>query len=256
MPTQRIISWNVNGIRAIAGKGGLDWIAERRPDVFCLQETKAHPDQLDESILHRKRYHGYWASAQKKGYSGVCVFSRKEPNDVRFMEVDDFDNEGRVLVVDFDAYTLINAYFPNSQAKGKRIDYKVAFCDAMLELCNRLTAEGKHIVLCGDYNIAHKPIDLARPKENEKNPGYLPEERAWMDTFTDQGYVDAFRQVCDEPDHYTWWSYRTNARERNIGWRIDYHCVDAGLAEAVRGVNIQNQVMGSDHCPVELTLGL
>lgn len=256
MPRHSIISWNVNGIRAIAGKGGLDWCVARKPDVICLQETKAHPEQLDDGVRALPGYESHWAAAERKGYSGVAVYTKRTPERVEFLGDDAFDSEGRVLVVTFPAYTLINAYFPNSQAEGKRLDYKLAFCDAMLARCNTLRDAGQHLVLCGDYNIAHRPIDLANPKSNEKNPGYLPEERAWMDRFTEAGYVDGFRHFNDEPGHYTWWSYRFNARKRNIGWRIDYHCVDDAFTDALDAVTIHNDVMGSDHCPVTVQLGL
>jgi exodeoxyribonuclease-3 len=252
----RILSWNVNGIRAVAKKGFLDWFAGESPDVLCLQETKAQPDQLDESLLEVPGYHVFWASAEKKGYSGVAVYSKREPDEVRTMGIPEFDAEGRVLEVDFPEYTLIGAYFPNSQDGGKRLDYKIRFCEAMQERCDELCGSGRSIVLCGDYNVAHKPIDLARPKENEKNPGYLPEERAWMDGFVGAGYVDTFRLFNSEGGNYTWWSYFTKGRERNVGWRIDYHCVDPGLAPRVKAADILSDVLGSDHCPVGLTLEL
>jgi exodeoxyribonuclease-3 len=202
-------------------------------------------------------YYSYWACAQKKGYSGVAIYCKTEPLDVRFMGKSDFDNEGRTLVADYNDFTLIAAYFPNSQDAGKRLDYKLAFCDAILRLCNSLVKKGRHVLLCGDYNIAHTPIDLARPKENEGNAGYLPEERAWMDKFTQAGYVDTFRHFHPgETGQYSWWSYRAGSRSRNIGWRIDYHCVDSGFLSKVKTSVILPDVMGSDHCPVEIELNL
>ncbi|MCB1135715.1 MAG: exodeoxyribonuclease III [Chlamydiia bacterium] len=254
MNTHSLISWNVNGIRAIQGKGFLDWMAQVSPDVLCVQESKAQPSQLDASLLAPEGYHSYWESAERKGYSGVATFTKQRPLSTRRMGIDAFDVEGRVQVLEFETYYLINAYFPNSQEKGRRIEYKVAFCDAMLALCDELRATGKDLVLCGDYNIAHKPIDLRNPEANTENPGYLPEERAWMDRFTEAGYLDTFRLFCDEPDHYTWWSYRTRARERNVGWRIDYHCVNAEAKDRVKDARILADVMGSDHCPVQITL--
>ena len=173
------------------------------------------------------------------------------------MGTEQFDAEGRTLVADFKDFTLIAAYFPNSQDFGKRLDYKLAFCDAMLRLCDSLVKQGRRLLLCGDYNIAHTPIDLARPKENEDSPGYLPEERAWMDTFTAAGYVDTFRHFNPgATGHYSWWSYRTGARERNVGWRIDYHCVDKAFLPQVQSSVIRPDVMGSDHCPIEINLKL
>jgi exodeoxyribonuclease-3 len=213
----RILSWNVNGIRAVEKRGFSVFLARENPDVLCLNETKAEPAQLSPTLTNAqaggKPYYCYWASAKKKGYSGIAIFSKIEPNEVRFMGKDEFDNEGRTLVADYDDFTLIAAYFPNSQDAGKRLDYKLDFCAAMFRLCNALVKKGRHILLCGDYNIAHTPIDLARPKENEGNAGYLPEERAWMDKFTRAGYVDTFRHFHPgETGHYSWWSYRAGAR--------------------------------------------
>lgn len=249
-----VISWNVNGIRAAQKKGFLDWFAKEAPDILCLQETKAQPEQLDQALIDVPGYHSYWASAERKGYSGVAVYSKAEPLSVSVLGKDAFDSEGRVLQTDFDGFVVLNAYFPNSQPGGARLDYKLAFCQAMLERCNELRKAGKNVVLCGDYNIAHKPIDLKNPKRNEKNPGYLPEERAWMDAFTGQEYVDTFRMFNQEPGHYTWWSYRFRAREKDIGWRIDYHCVNPEFKNRVKASTIQKHVMGSDHCPVKLDL--
>jgi len=251
----RIISWNVNGIRAVEKRGFLDWLEKESPDALCLNETKAEPGQLSPKLVNPRGYRSVWASAKKRGYSGVAIYSKIEPLDVRFMENAEFDCEGRTLAADFKDFTLIAAYFPNSQDAGARLGYKLAFCDAMLRLCNSLVKKGRHIVLCGDYNIAHTPIDLARPKANEGNAGYLPEERAWMDKFTQAGYVDTFRHFHPgETGHYTWWSYMGSARERNVGWRIDYHCVDSAFLPRVQSSIIRPEVEGSDHCPVEIVL--
>ena len=168
------------------------------------------------------------------------------------MGLKEFDDEGRVLVADFDKLSIISAYFPNSQDGGARLDYKLDFCAAILEFCDSIQEEGNNVILCGDYNIAHKPIDLANPRANEKNPGYLPEERAWMDEFTASGYTDTFRHFCQEPEKYTWWSYRFRAREKNIGWRLDYHCVNDSFLPKIKESTILDGVMGSDHCPVKL----
>jgi exodeoxyribonuclease-3 len=256
----RILSWNVNGIRAVEKRGFVQWFAEESPDVLCLQETKAHPDQLSPELISPRNkagavYTSYWASAEKRGYSGVAIYSRTKPLDVQPLGLAEFDAEGRVLQAEFKGFTLISAYFPNSQDGGARLGYKLDFCAALRELCDTLTARKRHIVLCGDYNIAHTPIDLARPKENEGNAGYLPEERAWMDTFTAAGYVDSFRHFHPgEKGHYSWWSYRAAARTRNVGWRIDYHCVDRALLPQVRSSVIRPDVAGSDHCPVQIEL--
>lgn len=257
----RIISWNVNGLRAIANKGFAQWLQEDSPDIICLQETKARPDQLNNETLEIPlKTEGFWqahfASAQKPGYSGVAIYSKTAPLDIRYMGFKEFDAEGRVLIAEYPTFTLINAYFPNSQEGGARLDYKLAFCTAMREVCDNLVASNRNLVLCGDYNIAHRPIDLANPKANEKNPGYLPEERAWMEEFLAAGYTDSFRSFYpDLPEKYSWWSYRFKAREKNIGWRIDYHCVNKGFAKALKAAHIRSEVMGSDHCPVEIILG-
>jgi exodeoxyribonuclease-3 len=256
----RILSWNVNGIRAVEKRGFVQWLADESPDILCLQETKAHPDQLSPELISPRNgdgkvYASHWASAQKKGYSGVAIYSREKPLDVKPLGIAEFDDEGRVLQAEFADFTLISAYFPNSQDGGARLGYKLDFCAAMLELCNKLAAGGRHFVLCGDYNIAHTPIDLARPRENEENAGYLPEERAWMDAYTAAGHVDTFRHFHPgEGGHYSWWSYRAGARERNVGWRIDYHCVDRAFLPKVAASVIRPDVTGSDHCPVQIDL--
>ena len=248
-----ITSWNVNGIRAVEKKGFTSFLESDNPDILCVQETKAHPEQLTESLLQPLGYHSYWSSAEKKGYSGTAFFS-KTPLETRTMGIKEFDNEGRVIIADIQSstltYTLINAYFPNSQEKGKRLDYKLAFCDAMLEFCN---SNPHPIILCGDYNIAHKEIDLARPKENGESPGFLPEERTWMTKFLDNGYTDIFRTFNQDPHQYTWWSYRGGARARNVGWRIDYFCTNANN-DTIKKCMIQSDILGSDHCPLSITL--
>ncbi len=252
----KIISWNVNGIRAISRKGFSSWLQKSEADVVCVQETKASPENLDSDIVSVPGYTSYFESAQKKGYSGVALYSKEAPLSVSNMGVREFDEEGRTLVAEFRDLTVISAYFPNSRDGGSRLLYKLDYCAAMLELCTRLSKEKKPFVLCGDYNIAHKPIDLARPAENEGSAGYLPEERAWMDSFIAAGFVDTFRMFNQEPDNYTWWSYITRARDRNIGWRLDYHCVPESLKQRVRGAGILNEVMGSDHCPVTVGIDL
>jgi exodeoxyribonuclease-3 len=258
----RLFSWNVNGIRSCAGKGLFEWLAKESPDVLCLQETKAEPAQLPKEFLAPSdgsggSYHCYWASAKRRGYSGVAILSKLEPKSVSFLGVKEFDDEGRALVADFGGFVLVSAYFPNSQEGGARLSYKLGFCESVLALCGSLVAAKRRVVVCGDWNIAHEPIDLANPKANEGNPGYLPEERAWMDKYLAAGYVDAFRSLHPEPNRYTWWTYRVkDARERNVGWRLDYHCVDAGSMPAVAGAAIHPAVLGSDHCPVSLDLNL
>ena len=249
-----IVSWNVNGIRAAQKKGLLDYMMSESADIVCLQETKAKPDQLTDELTAPDGYSSFFSSAEKAGYSGVAVYSRQKPLEVNRLDAPEFDAEGRALVLEYPEFVLINGYFPNSQSEGARLDYKLGFCDKVLEMCNSLVASGKNVVVCGDYNIAHKPIDLARPKQNEGNPGYLPEERAWMSKFLDAGYTDTFRMFNTEGENYTWWSYRTRGRERNVGWRLDYFCVNTGFSDKVRRSEIRSEVMGSDHCPVFLEI--
>jgi exodeoxyribonuclease-3 len=257
----RIISWNVNGIRAVEKHGFVDWVVNNSPDILCLNETKAQPDQLSPQLLNPPvngtPYFAFFASAEKKGYSGTAIYTKEKPQEVRFLGKDEFDREGRVLIAEYNEFSLIAAYFPNSQDERKRLDYKLAFCDSMLKLCNSIVKKGRHFLLSGDYNIAHTPIDLARPKANENNAGYLPEERAWMDKFTKAGHVDTFRRFHPgEEGHYTWWTYRAGAREKNVGWRLDYHCVDEGFMPKVKSSAILPDVQGSDHCPVEIELDI
>jgi len=256
----RILSWNVNGIRAVEKRNFTSWLVNENPDILCLNETKAEPGQLSPQLLNppvEKPYSVFWACAKRKGYSGVAVYTKEKPQDVHFFNEPEFDNEGRVLIAEYREFSLIAAYFPNSQDERRRLDYKLAFCDAMLNFCNSLVKKGRHFLLCGDYNIAHTPIDIARPKSNENSAGYLPEERAWMDKFTAAGHVDTFRHFHPgEAGHYTWWSYMGSARERNVGWRLDYHCVDKGLLPKVKSSIIRPEVQGSDHCPVEIELDI
>ena len=249
---KRFVSWNVNGLRAALKKGFLDAFHELDADIFSLQEIKALPEQLPDNALNVEGYKAYWYPAQKKGYSGTAVYTRQEPLQVIYgLDISEFDQEGRVLTLEFDDFFLVNIYFPNAQHGLKRLDFKRDFNDAVLDFMDRL-AKKKSVVLCGDLNVAHKPIDLANPKSNEKNPGYSLDERAWMDEVTGAGYVDTFRKFNQEPEQYSWWSYRFNARSRNIGWRIDYFLVDPGSEKRVVGAVIHDDILGSDHCPVSL----
>jgi len=251
-----LISWNVNGIRAIGRNGFLDWLERVQPDVVCVQETKANVEDVPGELRQPKGYASVFSSAKKKGYSGVATYfkTRYEPLSVKAMGAPEFDDEGRVQMVEYQDFTLVNAYYPNAQAERARIGYKLAFCKAMLKLCNKLRKPGTHVIVCGDYNIAHKEIDLARPKDNRNSPGFYPEECASMDEFVGAGYVDTFRHFNQGPGQYTWWSYRSRAREKNIGWRIDYHCVNREFLSRVKASAIHAEVMGSDHCPVSITV--
>ncbi|MFP4475519.1 MAG: exodeoxyribonuclease III [Desulfatibacillaceae bacterium] len=250
--TWRLVSWNVNGIRA-AHKKGLPEILEKLDgDVICLQETKAHPEQLPGELVEPDGYKAYYNAALKRGYSGVGVFTRHEPLDVRQgIGMEEHDTEGRVLTLEFDTFYLVNVYFPNAQPKLARLDYKLEFDRALQDYADGLL-ERKDVVVCGDYNVAHKEIDLANPETNRQNPGFSPEERRWMDEFLADGWVDTFRMFEQGGGHYTWWSYRFNARSRNIGWRIDYFCVNEGARDRVVSAWIEKDVLGSDHCPVAM----
>jgi len=251
----KLISWNVNGIRSAHGKGFLKWFGDEKADIVCVQEIKAKPEQLEEEVIHPHGYFSAWHSAEKPGYSGVAIFSKKEPLDIKYgFGKKEIDSEGRVLIAEYADFTLINAYFPNSQREHTRLGYKLEFCAEMLKYCNKLKKQGKNIILCGDYNIAHREIDLKNPKSNMDNAGFLPEERAWMDEFLAAGYSDIFREKNPEPGHYTWWSYRPGIRQRNIGWRLDYHCINGEFRDRVKSAYHRPKVTGSDHCPVGLEL--
>ena len=251
----KLLSWNVNGIRAAQKKGFLDWFAKERADLVCVQETKANREQLEAELINPSGYYSYFHSAKKPGYSGVATFSKKEPLQViEGIGVPEIDAEGRVLITEFQDFFLVNAYFPNSQRDAARLDYKLGFCQEMLRFLDKLQTKGKNVILCGDLNIAHQEIDLKNPKSNEGNAGFLPEERNWMSEFLEAGYVDVFRRLEPGPGHYTWWSYRPGVRERNIGWRLDYHIVNADYWSRVKSARHQPKVIGSDHCPVELVL--
>jgi exodeoxyribonuclease III len=250
--TRTMISWNVNGIRAVEKKGFVDIVGELSPDILAIQETKAQPDQLSKDLRKIDGYTAYWHSAVRKGYSGVAVYTRAEPLEVIYgVGNEQFDSEGRVLSLEFEDFYLINAYFPNAQHGLKRLSFKLEFNRILYDFAASL-AKKKSVVICGDFNVAHKAIDLKNPESNKKNPGYSPEERAWMDSFTQAGFVDTFRKFDPEPGNYTWWSYRFNARARNIGWRIDYFCVDPDSDARVLGAAILKDIPGSDHCPIQL----
>jgi len=219
----KIISWNINGIRAADRKGLFDWFKKESIDILNVQEIKAMPDQVPPHLRNTPGYHVFLNSAQRKGYSGVATYSKEKPISVKNgFGIEKFDCEGRTLIIEFPSFTLFNIYYPNGKKDQIRLDYKLDFYDTFLGFVDNLKAEGKNIVICGDFNTAHTEIDLARPKENEKVSGFLPVERAWIDTFIDHGFVDTFRYFNKESDQYSWWSNRTGARGRNVGWRLDY----------------------------------
>ncbi len=251
----KVASWNVNGIRAAARKDFIPWMEGMGADVVCIQESKASPDQLGEELLHPHGYHSYWHSAEKAGYSGVAIYAKKEPLQIKMgIDLPEFDSEGRVITAEFSDFFLVNTYFPNSQREHTRLGYKLKFCESIFAYLEGLRSKQKNVVICGDFNIAHKTIDLKNPKTNENNAGYLPEERAWMESFLSRGYVDGFRRFNPHPDNYTWWSYRPGVRQKNIGWRLDYFVVNQDFKDRLKSVIHQPQVLGSDHCPVVMEL--
>lgn len=256
MAALRLMSWNVNGIRALGRKGFISWLAEAGPDVLGLQEIKARPEQLDEELRRPAGYHVAWHPAERAGYSGVAILSRERPLEwIEGLGHPRFDVEGRTLLARFKDFDFLTAYFPNGKNDLSRVPFKLDYSEAFLDYVNRLRAEGRSVVFCGDVNTAHRAIDLARPKENRKVTGFLPEECAWVDRLTEAGWVDIYRERHPEQTGaYTWWSFRSGARERNVGWRIDYFFVSPDLRRLVAGVGIHPEVLGSDHCPVSIDL--
>jgi|TARA_B110000008_G_scaffold265701_1_gene291132 exodeoxyribonuclease-3 len=251
----KIFSWNVNGVRAIEKKGFLEWIENEDPDIICIQETKAKVEQLGSSLIKDHGYHTYWHSAEKPGYSGVATFSKVEPYYVqKGLGIDRFDSEGRVLVTEHENFLLYNIYFPNGQKDEIRLNYKLDFYDELLPIINEQVESGSNVVVTGDWNTAHYPIDLARPKDNIKTSGFMPIEREKMDQYIKSGWIDTFRHFHSEPERYTWWTYRFGARQRNVGWRIDYFFVNESFISNIEDADIHDDVIGSDHCPVSITV--
>jgi len=257
MAKLRLLSWNVNGIRAAYKKGFLDWLQKEKPDVLCLQETKAQVNQLTEELIKPDSYKTFFSSAERKGYSGVGTFTKKEPKKTEYgFGIKKFDSEGRILIHDYEDFVLFNIYFPNGQMSEERLKYKLEFYDEFLKFIDRLKEKGREIILCGDVNTAHKEIDLARPKENEDTSGFLPVERKWMDKLTEHGYIDTFRHFVKEGGHYTYWDPITRARERNVGWRIDYFFITPNLLDNLKSAFIMPEVIGSDHCPIGIEINI
>jgi exodeoxyribonuclease-3 len=255
MSELKLLSWNVNGIRAAGKKRFLEWMKSNPGDIISIQETKAHVEQLSDDLLNISNYNSYFNSAIRKGYSGVATYTNIEPKSVSSgFNIEKFDNEGRVLRCDYDDFTLLNIYYPNGGMSDERLKYKLEFYDAFLNYSNDLRDQGFNLVICGDLNTAHKEIDLARPKDNTDKSGFLPIEREWVDKFLSNGYIDTFRMFNKKPDNYTWWSYRTRARDRNVGWRIDYFFVNKEFKSNVTDAYILSDIQGSDHCPIGITL--
>jgi exodeoxyribonuclease-3 len=248
-----LISWNVNGIRACISKGMISWITEQNPDILCIQETKAQPGQVSLA-LDLPEYHTIWNSAERKGYSGVLTLTKEKPLTIETkLGESDIDREGRFLQLEYDKFFLINLYFPNAQRELKRIDFKQKFNSTLLEYVEHLKHK-KSVILCGDFNVAHKEIDLKNPKSNEKNAGFSPPERAFFTELLEHGYLDTFRMFNQDPGHYSWWTYRYNARQKNVGWRIDYFVVTKDLESKVKNAFILPEVMGSDHAPIGIKI--
>ncbi|MEJ6950422.1 exodeoxyribonuclease III [Natronospora cellulosivora (SeqCode)] len=249
----KIYSWNVNGIRAIKRKGFLDWVKEESPDIIGLQETKIQDDQITDDLRNIEGYQSYFSFAERKGYSGVAIYTKEEPLSIKHgIGIERFDKEGRILIAEYPDFTILNIYFPNGKRNKERLEYKLDFYDSILEYCQDLRETGQELIIFGDYNTAHHDIDLKNPRANEKYSGFLPIERKWLDKLEDKGYIDTFRYLYPEKVKYSWWSYRTRARERDAGWRIDYHFITDGLKDKLNDAYIMTDVMGSDHCPVSI----
>ena len=252
----RILSWNINGLRASHKSGFLDWLYNDSPDVLALQEVKAGAEDLPDDLRAPRGYHTFFLAADiKKGYSGVALYTKVKPEEVRYgLGIKKFDEEGRVLTARFKEFTLVDAYFPNSEREG-RLKYKLDFDDAFLTYVESLRKKGERVAFCGDLNVAHEEIDIARPKENEGSPGFTEGERAWIDEVIQRGYIDTFRHLYPEKrDAYSWWNLKSHARDRNVGWRIDYVFITPDLLKHLKGAFILSHVMSSDHCPVGIEL--
>lgn len=251
----KLYSWNVNGIRAAEKKGFVEWVTDAQPDILCLQEVKASEDQISNAIKNISGYQTYFHPAERKGYSGTAVFYKEEPLSITTGLSDDrFNHEGRTIIMEYPDFTLFNIYFPNGQKDDERLQFKMDFYDCFLKDVNALVSEGKKVIVCGDVNTAHNEIDLKNPKSNAKRSGFLPIEREWMDKFFANGYTDTFRHLYPDTVTYSWWSYRFNARANNAGWRIDYFFVSNNALDMVEDAAIHTDVMGSDHCPISLTI--
>jgi len=251
-----IISYNVNGIRAAINKGFVDWLKRESPDVICLQEIKANQEQVEISQIENLGYNTFWFSAQKKGYSGVAIFSKLKPNHVEYGSgIDYMDYEGRIIRLDFDKVSIISLYLP-SGTNLARLDFKFKFMDDFKDYIYKLNNEIKNLVVCGDYNICHKAIDIHDPIRNKNVSGFLPEEREWLDSFIGDRFTDSFRYIDSSPNQYSWWSYRANSRANNKGWRIDYNMVSKSIEERIVNASILSDIHHSDHCPIKLELSL
>jgi exodeoxyribonuclease-3 len=249
----KYISWNVNGLRAVYKKGFIEWLNKENPDILAIQETKAHVEQLPSDLVNIPGYFSYFCSGERKGYSGVAVYTKVEPLSVEYgFGNPKFDKEGRILILKFKDFIFINIYYPNGKSGDERLSFKMEFYQEFLQYIKKNANE--KIIVCGDVNTAHQPIDLARPKENEKVSGFLPSERAVLDQFINSGLIDTFRELNKEPEHYTWWDMKSGARARNKGWRIDYFYISQNLRPKLERSYMLSDVMGSDHCPIAIEI--
>ncbi len=250
----KIISWNVNGINACCKNGFFDFLKKENADIYCFQEVKVSKDKLNPELSNVKNYKAYWSFSKKPGYSGLLIYSKLEPiNIIQGINNKEIDEEARVLTLEFKDFYLINSYFPHTNRELSRLDFKLNFNKIFEDFCNKLSKK-KPLVLTGDFNVAHKEIDLRNPKENQNNAGFTIQERTWFDKFLNKGYIDTFRYFNDKPENYTWWSYMHNARKRNIGWRIDYFVISNSLKNQLIKSFILKDVLGSDHCPISLEI--
>lgn len=253
----KIISYNVNGIRSATSKGLSDWLELQSSDFVCFQEIKAQEKDVPENLKAHSEYHSFWFPAVKKGYSGVGIMSKQKPIHVEYgCGLSKYDDEGRILRADYKEFSLISVYFPSGTTGDIRQDFKEAFLDDFTGIIQDLQRQKKKLIITGDVNICHKPIDIHNPVSNKNASGFLPQEREWFDRFLAQGFVDAFREVNTNPHHYTWWSFRAGARQKNLGWRIDYHLVDADIRSKIENYRIHAEVQMSDHCPIELVINV
>lgn len=251
----KIISYNVNGIRAAERKGLSQWLEEENPDVLCLQELKANQSDVDLSVFENLGYHIHWHSAEKKGYSGVGIFTKVKPQNVEIgCNMDIYDREGRVIRADFEDFSVLNTYMPSGSSGDPRQDFKMKWLADFRNYVQDLKKDIPKLLICGDYNICHQAIDIHDPVRNKNSSGFLPEEREWMTDFLSDGFIDTFRHLNKEPDQYSWWSYRSAARERNKGWRIDYHMITENMKNQLKSANILQDVKHSDHCPIKVEL--
>jgi exodeoxyribonuclease-3 len=251
----KITTWNINGLRSALSKGLVAWMKSNQADVYCFQEIKADRPIIDGLMEHFPEYHLFWNPAERRGYSGVLTLTKKAPHESQLcIGSKIFDREGRIIITYLEDLVLFNLYFPQGRRDKSRVEYKLAFYALILEICDQFLQRGKQIILAGDFNTAHKEIDLANPRQNQNNTGFLHSEREWLDHYLDHGFVDIFRMRYPQRVQYTWWTYRVNARQRNIGWRLDYFLVSENLVNRVVDVIIQEDVQGSDHCPVSFIL--